>query len=195
MSIEDNAKKIFTETDAHKLDDLIAAPLESIINSQRITSKTILDFIYSFCDVDKRTLNEMLKDRKPIPLKSTEFLLNRTVQNSKGEMKNENYSINIPLISLFPVPYLGISSAEVDLGFKVVDVIKEEDDTKKTDEGLKGILTKHQIYTEYSKSKTDSETGTSDISIKITLSQSHYPDGLSKFLGGVSNAIYENEEE
>ncbi len=194
MSTEDNAKTIFSEVDPHKLDDLIAAPLESIINSQRITSKTILDFIYSFCDVDKNTLNEMLKNHKPVPLKSTEFLLNRTTQNENGQMKKENYSISIPLISLFPVPYLGISSAEVDLGFKVIDVVKEEDDAKNTDKGVKGIFTKHQIYTEYSKAKTDSETSTSDISIKITLSQSYYPDGLLKFLGGVSNAIYEKEE-
>ena len=195
MSIDVADRINLERKDTHPLQDLITAPLQAMIKAQEFTTDSIMDYIFKFCDGDANTIKNRLANNEPLPLKNMEFLLNRAEQNEKGEIKTRDYLLQIPLITMFPVPHLGITNAELSLNFKVVDVIKKEEQDEDVKTGAKGIFKNNIIQTRYTSSKMDSKESTSDISIKITIGQPEPPLGLAKFLTNASNSIIEKNTE
>jgi hypothetical protein len=180
--------------DTHPLQNLITAPLQAIMDAQITTTETTLDYIYALSEAGTRKqANEMSKDKKAIKLKNVEFQLNRMEPNKEGEIAPKPYALQIPLITMIPIPYLSIKDAELRFNFKVVDVTKNTDDTEKTDVQNKGLIERNVIQTRYTSGKESSKEATSDISIKITVSQGEIPMGLAKFLTNANSSIIEKE--
>jgi hypothetical protein len=180
--------------DTHPLQNLITAPLQAIMDAQITTTETTLDYIYALSEAGTRKqANEMSKDKKAIKLKNVEFQLNRMEPNKEGEIAPKPYALQIPLITMIPIPYLSIKDAELRFNFKVVDVTKNTDDTEKTDVQNKGLIERNVIQTRYTSGKESSKETTSDISIKITVSQGEIPMGLAKFLTNANSSIIEKE--
>jgi len=116
-------------------------------------------------------------------------------QNEGGEIKENPYTLQIPLITMLPIPYLSIKDAELSFNFKVVDVTKSTDDKETTDVKNQGLVNRNIIQTRYTSGKESSKEATSDISIKITVSQGEVPMGLAKFLTNANSAIIERKKE
>ena len=195
MSIDNSISNINLEKkDTHPLQNLITAPLQAIMDAQITTTETTLDYIYALSEAGTRKqANEMSKDEKAIKLKNVEFQLNRMEPNKEGEIVVKPYALQIPLITMIPIPYLSIKDAELRFNFKVVDVTKNTDDTEKTDVQNKGLIERNVIQTRYTSGKESSKEATSDISIKITVSQGEVPMGLAKFLTNANSSIIEKE--
>lgn len=195
MSIDNPISDINLEKkDTHPLQNLITAPLQAIMDAQITTTETTLDYIYALSEAGTRKqANEMSKDKKAIKLKNVEFQLNRMEPNKEGEIAPKPYALQIPLITMIPIPYLSIKDAELRFNFKVVDVTKNTDDTEKTDVQNKGLIERNVIQTRYTSGKESSKEATSDISIKITVSQGEIPMGLAKFLTNANSSIIEKE--
>ena len=182
--------------DTHPLQNLITAPLQAIMDAQITTTETTLDYIYALSEAGNREkANEMLKDEKSIKLKNVEFLLNRMEQNEAGEIRENPYTLQIPLITMLPIPYLSIKDAELRFNFKVVDVTKDTDNKETTDVKNQGLVNRNIVQTRYTSGKESSKEATSDISIKITVSQGEVPMGLAKFLTNANSAIIERKKE
>lgn len=195
MSIDNPISDINLEKkDTHPLQNLITAPLQAIMDAQITTTETTLDYIYALSEAGTRKqANEMSKDEKAIKLKNVEFQLNRMELNKEGEIAEKPYALQIPLITMIPIPYLSIKDAELRFNFKVVDVTKNTDNTEKTDVQNKGLIERNVIQTRYTSGKESSKEATSDISIKITVSQGEIPMGLAKFLTNANSSIIEKE--
>ena len=136
-----------------------------------------------------------MSNNEPLPLKNIQFALQRSEQNDSGQIETNDYMLQVPLITMIPVPHLGVTSAEISLNFKVVDVIKKDEKDEKTGTATKGMFNKNVIQTRYTSSKTGSTESTSDISIKIKISQPETPDGLAKFLTSASSSIIQKYKE
>ena len=194
MSEETSSQFKLEKRDTHPLGNLITAPLQAIVDSQSFTTDSILEYIYKFCEGNPDEIKQKLSNDEPLPLKNIQFALQKSEQNTQGKMETKDYLIQVPLITMIPVPYLGVTSAELSLNFKVVDVIKKDEKDEKTGIATKGVFKKDVIQTRYTSSKTGSTESTSDISIKIKMSQPEAPEGLAKFLTNASNSIIQKHK-
>lgn len=183
--------------DTYPLENLITAPLQALIDSQKITTSTMLQYILSMTEIESREeMENVIKNNLPIRLKSANFILKRMTQNDQGKFETNDYRLEVPLITLFPVPYLSIKEAELNFDFKVIDVTKDVEGEEKTGMEQKSIIPgRHIIQTRYSSLKETSKEASSDISIKIKVSQSDVPMGLAKFLTAASSSIVEKDSQ
>ena len=193
MASESNISNVTLERkDTHPLQNLITAPLQAIIEAQATTTETMLDYIYSLSEAGSRDkANEILARGDAIKLKNIEFLLKRIEQTESGNLAESPYKLEVPIITMFPIPYLSIKDAELSFNFKVVDVTKQTEQQEDDKTKSSGLVRQNIIQTRYTSSKEDSKEATSDISIKITVSQTDVPMGLAKFLTNASSAIIE----
>ena len=159
MSIENNISGINLEKkDTHPLQNLITAPLQAIIDAQITTTESTLDYIYSLSEAGTRKkANEMLDGGEAIRLRNIEFLLKRMEQKQDGQIETNPYTLQVPLITMFPIPYLSIKDAELSFNFKVVDVTKLTEDEEKTDEKNKGVFERNVIQTRYTSGKENAK--------------------------------------
>ncbi len=195
MSDEVTTQFKIEKRDTHPLGNLITAPLQAIVESQSFTTESILEYIYKFCEGSPNEIRGKIANNEPLPLKNIQFALQRSEQNDRGQIETNDYMLQVPLITMIPVPHLGVTSAELSLNFKVVDVIKKDEKDEKTGTATKGVFNKNVIQTRYTSSKIGSSESTSDISIKIKISQPETPDGLAKFLTSASSSIIQKYKE
>lgn len=165
-----------------------------MIKAQSYATESILEYILRFCEGDADSIMAKFQNKEPLPLKNMQFKLERSEQDDQGVVETKDYLLQVPLITMFPIPYMGITSADLNLNFKVVDVTKKEEQDEKTDTKNKTIFKTNIIQTRYTSAKIGQTESTSDISIKIHLGQTEAPLGLSKFLTGASNAVVQKDK-
>ena len=83
------------------LDQIIATPLRSMIEAQQESANATVEFLTSLID----------KNGKP---KGIELAYEQTIFDPERGPTTERNKLNIPLLTLVPVPYLSIYEAEID---------------------------------------------------------------------------------
>lgn len=160
----------------HDFSGILAAHVRALIEAEAESAATTAEFIQQVgFEQDSKNPN-----RRQVRMMS--FQLPR--RNNEGGVSL--HQIEIPLLSLLPVPLLTIEKAELNFDLTIEDIIQSDNSKdpnsvapKKSPRLLTSIARKTPV-------KADQNTGSNksnvDLTVKITLSQGDFPLGLEKLL-------------
>jgi hypothetical protein len=171
------------EFQALPLESIIAAPLKGAVEAQAIAAATTRAFIENMID----------KDGKPI---TVPFKIKYSVSSATG-VTDANTTIDVPLLSIVPVPHLRIDSLTTHFRYEINAITKTEHETNKAfggTVGTTGILSKFVNVSLNgsisSKSREESSTNRSGIlEITVHASEAPIPEGLAKILNLLAASI------
>jgi hypothetical protein len=171
------------EFQALPLESIIAAPLKGAIEAQAMAAATTKAFIESMLD----------KDHNPI---SVQFKITRSIIDASAT-KSETATIDAPLLSIVPVPYLRIDSLTTHFKYEINLAEKKENEFSwgvDASVGTTGLLSKFVSVSlkgnVSSRSKEESVMNRSGIlEITVHASEAPIPEGLAKMLNLLSSTI------
>jgi uncharacterized protein DUF2589 len=164
---------------------LIGLPLVAMIEAEALAARASAEFLETVGFIKSK--NE--KDDSFGRLRTISFTYRKQDVNDKEVVEE----IELPLMSLLPIPLLQIKDATLEFSLKLTDVSQED---RKIKDKEKKIALKGTYSTDKSTSgKTTSEC---DLKVKINVAQSDIPVGLSKLfqvfdIGFNSRAVREKE--
>ena len=166
------------------LKDIIGSIISSFIDGESISAKESIDFIQN---VGFTNSSGKEGDLGTIRYVSFSYL---DPQASSGK---KIVKIDIPLLSLIPIPYYQIDEVEIEANFVVEDAVEYKDlhtlnKTWKTEKRFELLSRIDSITSQISDKK-----GESIIKTKIKFRQSDIPGGLPQFLRVLENRIKESE--
>lgn len=148
-------------------DQLIGSPLVAMINAETLAARASAEFLESVGFVRERGTREDSFGR----LRTVTFTYRKQDVNGKDVVEE----IELPLMSLLPIPLLQIKDATLEFNLKVTDITEEDSKVRRGD---KWVVLKGAYATDKGGSgKT--ETGV-DLKVKINVVQSDLPVGLTK---------------
>jgi hypothetical protein len=171
------------EFQALPLESIIAAPLKGAIEAQAVAAATTKAFIDSMID----------KDGKPV---NVHFKIARNSADASGTAKTEA-SIDVPLLSMVPIPHLRIDSITTHFKYEISLAEKKEKEFGwgvDVQAGTTGLLAKFVSVSlkgnVSSKSREESVMNRSGmLEITVHASESPMPEGLAKILNLLSSTI------
>lgn len=157
----------------HDFSGILGAHIRAVIEAEAESAAATAEFI------QRVGFQEMKTDRNRQELRMLSFQLPR--RSNDGQIAT--HQVDIPLLSLLPVPLLTIDKAELSFELTIEDVVQTsqtQGPNQLTQKKSPRLLTS---VAQKSKSKTTSTlTSTADLSVKITLKQGDFPLGLEKLL-------------
>jgi len=166
------------------LDFIIAAPLVAAVNAQRTAAETTKSFIESF-------LNPVSDSGKPTGAfepKTANFNLKVQETDANGKGQTRNVQLNVPLLSLTPVPHLRIDSLTTHFKYEVSQIVGQKKDETKQGEasGAVKYLPFFEASLKGSLSSSSSEQSTTNrsgmLEITVHASEAPIPEGLARLL-------------
>lgn len=170
------------------LELLIASPLIAVVNAQKATAETTRSFITSFLTKVPSSGGTDSTDRF-VP-QTVNFDLNVQNQASDGSIIAQTVKMDVPLLSMVPVPHLRIDSVTTHFKYEVTQIVKSTSETAKQVAGeaslglkiipflnmsLKGSLS--------SRAAEESSTNRSGmLEITVHASEAPMPEGLARLL-------------
>jgi len=146
---------IGTSQQINPLEDLIGASLNAIIKAQIIASNSSLQFLLDMgFEADKE--EKMPKDRNrkteslTKKLRMVEFSYNHPIPDpsNPGNVIDTPTVVKVPLLTLFSVPHIGISEADMNFNIKILGIQKiqsNNDDSKfRSPLSLNGVFASRQ---------------------------------------------------
>ncbi len=148
------------------LEQIIASPLRAIVDAQSESAKATVDFITSLMKREGETLTP----------ESVELKYAQIVQDAgTGELKPEEQKLDIPLVTLVPIPYISVDEAEIEFDAKIVAARPE-----------RGVRTVPIYATYASKTKVDFS---GEMHIKIKAKRADVPEGIAKMITALGASL------
>jgi hypothetical protein len=169
---------------------IIAEPLMATVDAQAKSAIATQNFIQSFLEPVPGNNNG---DVQPM---TVDF--NTSITDAQNPGQTNSVSVSAPLLSIVPIPNLLIDSLSINFKYEVSQVITSSSDSTK---GMNGNLNAKigmaawganlslagSITNESKQSNTVNRNGALDISVHA--SQAPIPEGLSKIMSILSNAV------
>lgn len=169
--------------------NLIGGPMIAAVEAQAKAAGTSYDFIRSVGFKDDGTLIS-------VPLK-----FNRRTTNDDGEVETTTIDIEVPLLTLLPIPYLRIDTMTIDFTANLSDSSSAEDTSKDernasvgVEAGARYLFASAKLSASYSSKKESTSTKNSRYSVEYNMNvnvqavQDDMPAGMAKVL----NLLLEN---
>lgn len=145
------------------LSQLVGSLVRDIVDADGMAAKATSDFIQNVGFDEKGEL--------------------RTVQFSYQQVVPgvgvKRYTVSVPLLTLVPIPILGIDKAEISFTTKIVEMSQGDSQAPKL---LAKIASDAQA-------KNDAASETTNIKFTLTMSRSDVPAGITGIFGLLSNNI------
>lgn len=155
-------------------DQIIGLPIKAIVEGETYAAKATIEYIKEVGFKNFETNNNPDSDIGFGELRMVIF--NYTTQNEEGEPVVS--TVEIPLLSLIPIPLIQIEEANLDYAINITS-IEENKETKEV-----------MLMTDFSKSAgSDERSETYNIKINIKLAQSDVPAGLTNVFTLLENQI------
>ncbi len=164
------------------MEHLIGAPLSAICDGQAMLASATKDYIESVgFDEDKQLRMIDFKYQRPVDVDQPDGSIQSAIQN---------YSVQVPFISIVSVPTLNVDSATIDFTMEVKSVRqavrKSNQSTENTENNASGnsALMSAQVKRPAivaSLTKQDNQSTTS-YKVSISAKQAQTPEGLSRLM-------------
>lgn len=170
---------------------LIGSPIVALIKAEAMAARASAEFIESVGfvkqleDLEKNTYGR---------LRTVTFSYTKQDVNG-GEVREE---IELPLLSLLPIPLLQIKDAQLSFNLKVVETITEGFTQRASVSGFDSRLTEAPVslmavYKPVSNT-ADSTKSEADMKVSVNLAQSDIPAGLQRLFQIMDNAGVSRQE-
>lgn len=199
------------ENFAHPLYQLIGAPLLALIQAESQAAQATAEFIEHVgfervVDEESKNANKDENKNSLGKLKMATFANQMTGPN--GELKEMR--VQVPLLSLIPIPALQIKDAELEFYVKILDFSREESISKlqksfaketaieNDDKAADEPQLNQQIQLKAAMGRGPSSQQSSmesQVRIKINMTQADIPAGLSKLFHIMEHSIAVTEQE
>lgn len=179
-----------------ELKDLISGPLVATIDADSISSRQYLNYLFevAFESYNKET-GEVGK------MRMLTFNLSRKDISGSGIQK-----INIPLLSLVPLPLLQVKEADFDFEIQILDAVKEEFEetfslkdggirqTETSDNRMKLRASLAPSFGEGGAKGSFQQGLSANMKISVKMRQADIPGGLANLLHLTANNMYVEEK-
>lgn len=170
---------------------MIGGPMSAVIQAQAQAAQTTIEFIqkvgFEPGTSAEGTTTSFGKTR------SAEFTYEKLKSDGTGR---ETVAINVPLLSIVPIPYIRIDYTEIDFSAKINETIKTEDSSNlgigaEVSGGWAPIKFKASFSYNKSSSKSTNMDKEYQVNVKVRAVQDDMPAGLQKLLQMMEKAIFE----
>ena len=176
------------ELGAIDFESVIGGPLVAVVHAQSQAAIATVDFIKSvgFNDNDE-VVNVEFKYSKTTP-----------------EGQSEDYALNVPILTIVPIPFLRIEETNIEFNAKIASVeYQDTSDTKKLGVDLSARASwgigsaKLKVSYSHQRSTRTGEKVTRDYSltVKVKAVQEEMPGGMEKVMGILESLIQEKKAE
>ena len=163
------------EFQALPLEFMVAAPLIAAVKAQALAAQATMEFIKGFKDAN----------------------VSFSVARTKEDNNSEKVTLDVPLLSIVPVPHLQIDSLSVDFKFEISQTFTDRNTREKGVETevatggalspwIKGSL-RGNISSKSSEESTMNRSGQLEISLRA--SEAPIPEGLSRILNILAKTV------
>lgn len=167
------------------MEQIIGGPLQAIIKAQSMAAHTTAEFI---TNVGLETVGSATKAR------TVAFSFDRKKVTDTGTESTETVSLNVPLLTILPIPFIRVEQATIDFSCTVAS---SNIDTSKTNFGLSASASggffgvKASLNTSFSTESTHKSevTRTATLKVQVKAVQDKMPAGLEKILEILQTAI------
>jgi len=168
--------------------NIIGGPLQAVITSQALSSKTTTDFINDVGLYDDN-------GRKTVRMVNFDYAKFNTNTSTL-----QNYSLSIPFIMLLPVPYIEVTTMTIDLNVKLNSVQSVTSGSTfstygEVSGGAHWFFGSVNFKAGFSTSSSSSYTGTTereyDLSVHVQAGQANMPAGTQRVLDMLEATIRE----
>jgi len=171
------------------LDQLIGAPLQAVIKAQALAATTTASFINNV-GLQAGTGGAMVA-------RTVAFSFQRQKVNSTGGSETETVNLNIPLLTILPVPFIRVEKATIVFDAKVSSTTVDTSNSAfNINAGASGGLFgfHFSVHTSYSTTSThrNEVDRTANLHVEVIAVQDKMPEGLAKVLNILQTAISEN---
>lgn len=158
---------------ALQLEQIIGAPLKALVEAQRLSTMAMFDFIMSLAK----------RDQDRLTLESIDIVYQRMIHDPQQGVKIEKQTINVPLLTLVPVPYISIDEGEISFNLKIVSVAESSQSVMGAPYRLVNI------YAVFGSGSRSDLGVSSEMSFRIRIKRGEMPEGLARTLSIVSDGI------
>jgi hypothetical protein len=167
------------------MEQIIGGPLQAIVKAQSMAANTTADFI---TNVGLEKVGETTKAR------TVAFSFDRKKVTDTGTESMETVSLNVPLLTIVPVPFIRVEEATIDFSCTVASA---NIDTTQSNFGIAAKVSggfwgvKASLNTSFSTESTHKSevTRTATLKVQVKAVQDKIPAGLEKILEILQTAI------
>lgn len=174
------------------LEQIIGGPLQAVVQGQVLAANATADFIQQV-----GLLGDSSDQQR---VRTVDFKFRRTRPSVSGdnqdEIKTEEVTLNVPLLTILPVPFIRIEEAEIDFEAKVSSITTNQTSTAfGVAVGASVFGGKLRINVNYSQSAkfSDQVNRAATLGVKVRAVQDETPAGLAKVLEILETAITDSE--
>lgn len=194
------------------LSELLSQPLIATLEADFYTAQRFVEFItdYGLEEAGVTLPSELSSSEspKPLSLKMVTFLYR---QIDPADRQEKLFSVQVPLISLIPLPLLQIERAEFDFNIRIYSEIGlrtsgqkqgslisspspnyEEDDKPLEDTRFRGFKARLSPAVGRSESGEIAQTLDANMKVKVQMRQADLPGGLAYWMSVFNNATSVN---
>jgi hypothetical protein len=178
-------------------DNIIGGPFRAVINAQNLAARTTMDFIedVAFTQLDPNDPNS-----RTVNMFAFRY---RALQTANDTTTISNFTMEVPLLILMPVPYLQFDNVDLDFNVKLNSVARVErtfslgvgiDLTVKRDSSFfrpTAFELKVSIKSQYTSKRTGEVKREYSLNVKVRASQSALPAGTERVLDLFDSIIRE----
>jgi hypothetical protein len=167
------------------LDQLIGAPLQAVIKAQATAANTTANFITSV---------GMTKTGQDYKARTVSFSFDRQKVTATGATTTETVNLNVPFLTILPVPFIRIQQATIIFDAKVSSTTI---DTSKTNFAIDASASGGFFGFDFSVNTSFSTTSThsnevdrsANLHVEVIAVKDKMPEGLAKILNILQTAI------
>jgi hypothetical protein len=181
------------------MEQIIGGPLQAIIQAQALAASATAEFIQSVGlvagqngQLTARTVD--FKFQRKIPGTQT------TNGNTVDIIKTEEVSLQVPLLTIVPVPFIRVQEATIDFEAKVSSSTLNQTDTQlgvsaEASGGFWGV--KFSVKASYSKQSKfqDQVNRSATLTVNVKAVQDEIPAGLARVLDILETAVNDSDIE
>lgn len=177
------------------LEHILSAPLIGAIKAQAFAAHATFDYIEK---VGFMKIGEG-EGKKEI-LRKINFIYNtRTVSNDNGPDTVTDLKVDVPLLTLLPVPVMEIDNIDLNFSFDISEIVSNESTQSGQIDasfGYEGWGVKVNVNGKYAQNNLsyDKTERNANLTIKLHARQAPIPEGLSKLLEILNDQITKTEE-
>ena len=168
------------------MDQIIGGPMQAIVKAQALAASTTADFIQQV-GIEGDTA------------RTVGFSFERTTLPEGSETpETETVALNVPLLTIVPVPYIRVEEGTIDFEAKVSSSTLSQTESNfgldaSASGGFWGV--KFSVKASYSRQSKfkDQVNRSSTLSVNVKVVQDEMPAGLAKVLEILETAVNEND--
>ena len=173
------------------LEYVMSAPLLGAIKSQARAAKTTIDFFNNACLVET---DDSTPDNPQYEIRQLDLSYRTTETDAGGTESDVTRTISVPMATVFPIPYVGISDINTSFEFEI-DSAQEEASNLSLSSEIDfsqgwiggGIEIKGKVG--YEQSFRDTTKQKAKLKMNIHATSSEQPEGMKKILEILNDAV------